>query len=134
LPDAAIVSVTTDVHDGATTSVARWCQRHEKGSFMELKAGMQLRGVVGTTEIVVVRAPEGSVVVTSGGVPMVGRDEDVSGGDQEFDSEGSVLLGKRYVDDAATIEVLVTKPGDGVLALDGQTLEVKNAKPLPSSD
>jgi hypothetical protein len=43
-------------------------------------------------------------------------------------------LGKRYVDEAGTIEVLCTKPGDGALALDGQPLEVKSAKPLPSSD
>jgi hypothetical protein len=30
--------------------------------------------------------------------------------------------------------VLVTKPGKGALALDGQPLPLKEAKPLPASD
>jgi hypothetical protein len=101
---------------------------------MELKAGTQLKSVVGTTEVVVIRAPDHAATLTSGGVPMVGRDDDVPGADIQSGSEGTVLLGKRYVDGAASIEVLCTKPGEGALALDGQPLEVKSAKPLPSSD
>jgi hypothetical protein len=101
---------------------------------MALKAGTQLRSAVGTAEVVVIRAPEHEGTLTSGGVPMVGRDDDVPGTDIVAGSEGSVLLGKRYVDEAGSIEVLCTKPGDGALALDGQLLEVKSAKPLPSSD
>jgi hypothetical protein len=101
---------------------------------MELKAGTQLRSAVGATEVVVIRAPEHPATLTSGGLPMVGRDDEVVPGGVEPGSEGSVLLGKRYVDEAGSIEVLCTKPGDGALALDGQPLEVKSAKPLPSSD
>lgn len=101
---------------------------------MELKAGTQLRSAVSSTEVIVVRAPESSVTVTAGGVPMVGHDETVSPGDIRPGSEGPVLLGKRYVDKAASIELLCTKPGDGVLAVDGEALEIKSAKPLPSSD
>lgn len=101
---------------------------------MELKAGTQLKSVVGTTEVVVIRAPEQAATLTSGGRPMVGKDDDAATGDVEPGSEGSVLLGKRYVDAAGTIEILCTKPGDGALALDGEALEVKSAKPLPSSD
>jgi hypothetical protein len=101
---------------------------------MELKVGTQLRSAVGTTEVVVIRSPDHSVTLTSGGLPMVGHDDDVSGGDIQPGSEGMALLGKRYVDEAASIEVLCTKPGEGALALDGQLLEVKSAKPLPSSD
>lgn len=101
---------------------------------MELKAGTQLKSVVGTTEVVVIRAPDHPAVLTSGGVPMVGRDDDAPAASVQAGSEGTVLLGKRYVDEASSIEVLCTKPGDGALALDGQPLDVKSAKPLPSSD
>jgi hypothetical protein len=101
---------------------------------MELKAGTQLKSAVGTTEVVVIRAPDHPVTLTSGGVPMVSGDAEAGGADIQPGSEGSALLGKRYVDEAASIEVLVTKPGEGALALDGQVLEVKSAKPLPSSD
>lgn len=47
---------------------------------------------------------------------------------------GGTLMGKRFADDASGIEVLVTKPGAGSLSLDGQVLNLKDAKPLPSSD
>ena len=43
-------------------------------------------------------------------------------------------MGKRYVDDAETLELLCTKPGDGVPALAGEVLRLKEAKPLPASD
>ncbi len=101
---------------------------------MELKAGTQLKSAVGTAEVVVIRAPDESVTLTSGGRPMVAKDDDATPGDIAPGSEGSVLLGKRYVDEAGTIEILCTKPGNGALALDGKVLEVKSAKPLPSSD
>jgi hypothetical protein len=43
-------------------------------------------------------------------------------------------MGKRYTNEAGDIEILCTKPGEGGLAVDGTPLEVKGAKPLPSSD
>jgi hypothetical protein len=43
-------------------------------------------------------------------------------------------LGKRYVNDAGTLELLCTRPGEGSLSADGVALTVKGAKPLPSSD
>jgi hypothetical protein len=47
---------------------------------------------------------------------------------------GGTLLGKRYADDRTGIEVLCTKAGEGSLAIDGEALGTKQAKPLPSSD
>jgi hypothetical protein len=44
------------------------------------------------------------------------------------------LLGKRYVHEAAGLEVLCTKAGDGSLTVAGELLPQKDAKPLPSSD
>jgi hypothetical protein len=101
---------------------------------MELKAGVQLKSAVSTTEVVVVRAPKEQVTLTCGGVPMVGPDQDPAGGEIQAGDDGSSLLGKRYVDDTSDIEVLCTKPGDGTLAVEGRALELKSAKPLPSSD
>jgi hypothetical protein len=48
--------------------------------------------------------------------------------------EGEVLLGKRYVDTGGTLELLCTKAGAGTLAVGGEALVLKSAKPLPSSD
>jgi hypothetical protein len=93
-----------------------------------------LRSAVGTAEVVVIRAPAGDISVTIGGVPVVGLDEESAGADIQPGSEGSTLLGKRYVNGDQTVELLCSKPGDGALAADGVPLELKEAKPLPSSD
>ena len=101
---------------------------------MELKPGTRLRSAVGTTEVVVIRAPGGDVAVTIGGVPVVGLDVEAPAGSIQPGAEGSTLLGKRYVNGDQTVELLCSKPGEGALAVDGQPLELKEAKPLPSSD
>jgi len=58
-------------------------------------------------------------------------------------SEGGALLdghdagsamGKRYTNSDETIELLCTKAGQGVPAVDGELLVLKEAKPLPASD
>jgi hypothetical protein len=50
------------------------------------------------------------------------------------DCAGGTAIGKRYADDATGVELLCTKSGEGTLTLNGQPLQVKGAKPLPSSD
>jgi hypothetical protein len=47
---------------------------------------------------------------------------------------GGTQMGKRYADEASGLEVLCTKAGAGTLTLDGAPIELKGAKPLPSSD
>jgi hypothetical protein len=47
---------------------------------------------------------------------------------------GGTQIGKRYVDDGDTIQLLCTKAGQGTLALDGSPLQLQAAKPLPASD
>jgi len=42
--------------------------------------------------------------------------------------------GKRYVYAAGSIELLCVKPGQGSLSIGGVALQVKEAKPLPSSN
>lgn len=100
----------------------------------ELKAGTRLRSNVCSTEIMVVAVPGDGAELTCGGAPMIAIAEEPAGGSPAADASGGTLLGKRYVNEAADLEVLCTKPGDGSLAANGVALSVKEAKPLPSSD
>ena len=47
---------------------------------------------------------------------------------------GGTQIGKRYVDEAGSVELLCVKPGKGSLSISGTALQIKDAKPLPSSD
>ncbi|KAA0236513.1 MAG: hypothetical protein EDR02_00095 [Actinobacteria bacterium] len=100
-----------------------------------MKAGTRLRSAVCETEVMVVSAPEGAVQITCGGAPMIGMDDEAPHGlTLSSDAARGTLLGKRYVTNTGDLEVLCTKPGEGSVAADGEILEVKEAKPLPSSD
>jgi hypothetical protein len=46
----------------------------------------------------------------------------------------AVQLGKRYKSADGAVEVLINKPGTCDLRYDGQPMDLKEAKPLPSSD
>jgi hypothetical protein len=101
----------------------------------QLKPGSRLRSAVCATEVMVVMAPSGDVDLTCGGAPMV----DIAGagepsGSPQADLAGGTQMGKRYVDEAGTLELLCTKPGEGSLAVGSTPLAIKGAKPLPSSD
>jgi hypothetical protein len=88
-----------------------------------------------STELIVVKAPGGDVALTIGGVAPATDAAARSGDGSVVDGfGGGALIGKRYVDVAGTIELLCTKSGDGVPALDGVVLSLKEAKPLPASD
>lgn len=102
---------------------------------MQLKVGERLRSAVSEVEIIVVRAPGGTVDLTCGGVTMVPLSSGaVAAGAVAAGADDPVLIGKRFADDAAGIEVLVTKGGVGTLALGGEPLVPREPKPLPSSD
>ena len=101
----------------------------------ELKAGSRWKSPVCDTEVVVVRAPAGPVDLECGGHPMVPLDADAPNGlTLDEGQAGGTLLGKRYADADAGIELLCTKAGKGSLSLGGQPIGLKEAKPLPSSD
>jgi len=99
-----------------------------------LKPGTRLRSVTCDTEVVVVKAPSAEVDVRCGGAPMVPVGEDASGGEVAAPFDQGTLVGKRYVDADDSVEVLCTKPGAGSLSVGDAPLDVKGAKPLPSSD
>jgi len=102
---------------------------------MELKAGSRLKSSVCETEVIIVKAPSADVEITCGGAPMgdptttenIGTVADDAGGD-------GTAMGKRYVNEDDSLELLCTKPGAGSLAQDGSPLHLKDAKPLPASD
>lgn len=101
----------------------------------QLTVGTRLRSAVCDTEAIVVAAPAGDLVLTCGGVPMIGLDEEApAGATASADAMEGTLLGKRYTNEAGDLELLCTKPGEGSLGLDGVLLFQKDAKPLPSSD
>ncbi len=104
---------------------------------MDLTPGKKLASTVCATEVIIVRPPTEAIVVECGGAPMVPSEEAPAEGDRGTVDGGhaeGTLLGKRYVHDASGLELLCTKPGEGSLAVDGATLPLKEAKPLPSSD
>ena len=79
----------------------------------------------------VIRGSEGQV--ECGGAPM-GDDKPAElGAINDAFAEGT-QMGKRYVDEAGTVELLCVKAGKGSLSLNGTALQLKDAKPLPSSD
>jgi len=85
--------------------------------------------------MIAVRAPGGDVAVTIGGAEPVldAAERDASASPSDGHDSGT-LMGKRYVDEANTVELLCTKPGAGAPAIDGVLLAIKDAKPLPASD
>ncbi len=101
---------------------------------VRFRAGQQLVSAVDDTAVIVIKAPAAECTVTCGGVAMGAADEPVTAADPDPSLLGGTELGKRYVDDADTIQVLCTKAGTGTLALDGKPLVIQSAKPLPASD
>ena len=99
------------------------------------KAGARLRSVTCETEVVVVRGAGDEIDLRCGGQPMVPIEEtgDPVGAPVAPFDEGT-LVGKRYVSEDESLELLCTKPGAGSLSLGDVALSVKGAKPLPSSD
>jgi hypothetical protein len=102
---------------------------------MDLKPGSRWASQVCATEVVVVRAPTDSVSLECGGHAMAPVGE-ASAADLTLDAAftGGSLIGKRFADPESGLELLVTKAGEGSLAVDGISIPLKEAKPLPSSD
>ena len=100
---------------------------------LSVKAGMKLFSAVCDGQVMVLRVAAPELDIACGGAPML----------TEAPSEktaidpalgGGLLVGKRYVDEAETMEFLCTKGGEGALSVNGAPLAVKQAKALPSSD
>ena len=99
-----------------------------------LKVGARLKSNVCDTEVMVISCADTSVTVSCGGAEMLDATATRSGGAVDAAHGDGTLLGKRYVNAAGKIELLCVKAGKGSLAVNGEKLVLKDAKPLPSSD
>ena len=97
-----------------------------------IKAGTKLSSTVCQTQIMALRVPSDEIEISCGGAPMSADDSDK--GDINADLAGGTLVGKRYVDEGETMEFLCTRGGEGTIQVNGNALDVKQAKKLPSSD
>lgn len=93
-----------------------------------LSTGQRIKSSVCDTEVMVITAPGDDLDLTCGGVTM-GDDGDIN----PDHTEGTVI-GKRYVNEDGSLELLCVKPGDGSLAVDGTPLKLKESKKLPKTD
>src|SRR6266699_975551 len=92
-----------------------------QGMAVRFRAGQQLVSAVDSTAVIVIRAPEGECTLTCGGVAMAAPGEPAPGepapgepvpaAEPDPSLMGGTQLGKRYVDEADTIQVLCTKGG-----------------------
>lgn len=101
---------------------------------MIVKAGMKLKSGVCSAEFVVVRTPGDDIDLACGGSPLLTDDGVVATGEIDIGLSTGSELGKRYASEDVGIELLCTRAGDGTPTCDGRILELKGAKPLPSSD
>ncbi|QHS09324.1 hypothetical protein [Sinimarinibacterium sp. NLF-5-8] len=100
---------------------------------MALKPGARLKSAVSDVMLMVVKAPAGEHELTCGGADMIAATAQ-GGGELAAGDAGEVLIGKRYVNEDESIELLCAKGGKGTIAFNGVALDVKQAKQLPSSD
>jgi hypothetical protein len=103
---------------------------------MKPRPGQVLTSAVDSTTVIVVRAPDGEMKLTCGGVEMWDPKGGGAGPGGEADPAqlAGTQLGKRYVDEATGLEVLCTKPGNGTIAVNGVPLARLGPKTLPASD
>ncbi|HMN47051.1 MAG TPA: hypothetical protein PKE27_20910 [Povalibacter sp.] len=96
-----------------------------------MKPGTKLKSAVCDTEVMVIKAAD--VAVDCGGAPMAAERPAERGVIDPAFAAGT-KMGKRYVDEAGTLELLCVKAGQGSLSVGGVALKLKDAKPLPASD
>jgi len=105
---------------------------------VKFRAGQQLVSAVDSTAVIVIRAPAGECTLTCGGVAMAAPGEVAAAAGPDPSLMGGSQIGKRYVDEADTIQVLCTKAGSGTLAEvgigQGRGLNVNIPLPAGSGD
>jgi hypothetical protein len=101
----------------------------------DIKPGARFRSSVCDVEVIVIKAGSSEVDLRCGGHQMLPAGADRPDGQTpEPGFDGGTQLGKRYTDEKGTLEVLCTKAGSCSLSVGDTVLQVKDAKPLPSSD
>ncbi|MGA0606643.1 hypothetical protein ACO2Q0_11625 [Phenylobacterium sp. VNQ135] len=104
---------------------------------LTLKPGSRWQSSVCSTNVVVVRPPNGPVSLECGGSPMrlyTEAEHVAPNAAVSCEHAAGSQVGKRYYDEETGIEVLCVKSGSGSLSLGDRPLLLKEAKKLPSSD
>ena len=96
-----------------------------------LKPGSRLKSAVCDAEVMVIKAGADDEVTCGGAVMATDVSEKSAGDDAQMHG---CLIGKRYVNQGDSIELLCVKSGDGSLYCNGEELMTKDKKKLPSSD
>ena len=100
-----------------------------------LKPGTRLRSAVCAVEVMVVAGPDRDAELSCGGAPMLDLEaQPPEGLSLAPDAAAGTQLGKRYVSEDGSLEILCVKPGDGSVAVGGAALKLKDAKKLPKTD
>jgi hypothetical protein len=99
-----------------------------------IKVGARLKSNVCDTEVMIIACADTSVTINCGGEAMIDATANKTHGALDAAHAAGTLLGKRYINSAGKIELLCVKAGKGSLAVNGEALVLKDAKPLPSSD
>ena len=89
---------------------------------------------LGPSGVQIIVTKGGAGDLSDGDTPLLQKDSGESFADNQAAGEGQVQLGKRYKSVDGEVEVLVSKPGACDLTYAGTAMELKEAKPLPSSD
>lgn len=95
--------------------------------------GQRLKSQVCETEVIVTRTSEAPVDLLCGGHAMINLSSERHEG-LVITEESPTQMGKRYEDEARSLQILVTKPGVGALAANGVALRLAEARALPASD
>lgn len=102
---------------------------------VQYKVGAKLKSAVCDAQIILLRVPARPIDLRIGGAaPLTDGASRPEGAALDPAWAGGCLTGKRYCDEAETIELLCTKGGQGGISMDGTALGIKQAKQLPSSD
>lgn len=102
---------------------------------IDVKPGVRYQSAVCDTQIAVVKTSASALDLRCGGQPMLPLDTPRGDGTAPASGfDGGAQMGKRYVSADGSVEVLCTRPGAGSLSIGEHALELKDAKPLPSSD
>lgn len=98
------------------------------------KAGAKLGSTACDGQILILRVPPQPIDLRIGGAPVAAANAATEKVAIDPALAGGTQTGKRYTDEAETMEFLCTKGGAGTISVDGVALGIKQAKALPSSD
>jgi hypothetical protein len=86
----------------------------------------------GGVQLIVTKGGPGTL--SDGEVPLVRQGSGEAFPEGVVAGSASLQLGKRYKSADGAVEVLINRPGNCDLRYEGAPMELKEAKPLPSSD